>query len=360
MPFKCRENIVKYLKACQKLGMKNVDIFVVEDLFNGNDLSNVLMQILRLNKISHSVASFRGPYLDEGVFVAREEVDTGEAKYEAPAPKVRPPPQPVKQTPPKPPSIPASVTRSPPAKKNKPPTPKRPSSNKPPARPSTGAPAKRPPNLKSVMKKPENKSRGGIMANLERSVGTGAPPPQPRAKAAPKPRAKPSGAKPKRGGASMADREKELTWWIETVTGESMAAGFHESLKDGYILVKLINTIKKGTTKSVRHSKMPFQCRENITRYIKGCQKLGVPENDVFLTNDLYEDKSRRQVCDNLFALCDVSRKIMTFKGPYVGIATTEKYSRTVTGKERDYIPMTSRGAIAVEKERKLDQIFRQ
>merc|ERR1719498_789304 len=45
MVFKQRENIVQYLDACKKIGMKESDCFVTQDLFEGDNMVVVVDQI---------------------------------------------------------------------------------------------------------------------------------------------------------------------------------------------------------------------------------------------------------------------------------------------------------------------------
>jgi hypothetical protein len=81
-----------------------------------------------------------------------------------------------------------------------------------------------------------------------------------------------------------------------------MKDDFHESLKDGVLLCALLNAIKPGTIpeKKINKSKMPFKCMENITAFIKASRELGVPEPDLFETQDLWGAK----VCEYMCAAC--------------------------------------------------------
>lgn len=70
MPFVQRENIVNYLEGCKKLGMKVIDCFVTQDLFEGDNLVAVIDQIFALGALSRTVEGFNGPFL--GVKFAEE------------------------------------------------------------------------------------------------------------------------------------------------------------------------------------------------------------------------------------------------------------------------------------------------
>jgi len=61
MPFKMRENIVKYLDACKALGMSETDLFVAQDLFEGDNMLAVIDQITSLGSIAQSIPEYTGP-----------------------------------------------------------------------------------------------------------------------------------------------------------------------------------------------------------------------------------------------------------------------------------------------------------
>jgi hypothetical protein len=50
------------------------------------------------------------------------------------------------------------------------------------------------------------------------------------------------------------------------------AGSFHEALKDGVYLCKLINTIQPGSVKKVNTTKMAFKQMENIGNFLTGCE----------------------------------------------------------------------------------------
>jgi len=72
MPFVQRENIVNYLEGSKKLGLKETDCFVTQDLFEGDNAGAVVDQLFSLGAASRDVADFQGPYL--GVKFAKENV----------------------------------------------------------------------------------------------------------------------------------------------------------------------------------------------------------------------------------------------------------------------------------------------
>lgn len=63
MAFKERENIVNYLEGCKQLGMKEIDNFVTQDLYEGDNLTLVVNQIFTLAMLAERVPGFEGPYL---------------------------------------------------------------------------------------------------------------------------------------------------------------------------------------------------------------------------------------------------------------------------------------------------------
>ncbi|KAI9203596.1 calponin domain-containing protein [Polychytrium aggregatum] len=121
-------------------------------------------------------------------------------------------------------------------------------------------------------------------------------------------------------------REVEARQWIADCTGEAIPEGasFHEVLKDGVLLCKLVNAIQKETTVKFNTSKMPFKQMENINNFLQVAEKIGVPKGDLFQTIDLFENKNMNQVIDSIFAL---SRNAVKngFQGPLLGPKLAEK-----------------------------------
>ena len=79
--------------------------------------------------------------------------------------------------------------------------------------------------------------------------------------------------------------------WMETLSGvKSNGAPLHEYLKNGQVLCKALNAIKKGSVPSVSTSNMPFPQMENIASYLAVCKAWGMKSSDLFMTKDLYEN----------------------------------------------------------------------
>jgi len=119
------------------------------------------------------------------------------------------------------------------------------------------------------------------------------------------------------------DREKDVTTWVEVVTGSSRGdLSFHDWLMDGTVLCSLANKIQPGIIEKVHPSTaMMFKKMENITNFIRASRTLGVLEKDVFNTVDLYEAKNLASVQTCIFNLGAASRTAPSFSGPYLGVA---------------------------------------
>jgi len=117
--------------------------------------------------------------------------------------------------------------------------------------------------------------------------------------------------------------EKEVTEWIEAVSGEKKGDQvFGDWLKDGKVLCKLANTIKPGSTKKVNESTMPFKQMENITYFMDAARKVGVPETSLFGTPCLYEGKNLGSVINCIYLYGGIIQtNVPEFKGPHLGNA---------------------------------------
>ncbi|KOO21673.1 transgelin 2 [Chrysochromulina tobinii] len=92
------------------------------------------------------------------------------------------------------------------------------------------------------------------------------------------------------------------TYWVATVTscvppqmvGETAPdeSALHAWLRSGERLCQLVNVLRPGSVGRIAKSEMPFKQMENIDAYLRACLQLGVPQQDLFTTPDLFNAKS--------------------------------------------------------------------
>lgn len=154
----------------------------------------------------------------------------------------------------------------------------------------------------------------------------------------------------KLGAKRDPKREQAVQQWIEKVTGQRFGAGsLHDNLKDGTRLCALINKIHPGSVKNVKQSKMPFVLRENIVGFLDAARRLGVPDHDLFVTQDLFEGENMVQVVTCLYALGGVAQK-RGYRGPTIGAKHAEKNERGFDASGRNgAVPMLNEGSSRVQ-----------
>ncbi|ORY27984.1 hypothetical protein BCR33DRAFT_667193 [Rhizoclosmatium globosum] len=137
--------------------------------------------------------------------------------------------------------------------------------------------------------------------------------------------------------AAKYDPRDELTAieFIESVTGVPFpsATPFQSALKDGTILCTLLNSLNLSplvTPIKISESKMPFKQMENIAKFLKGVEQLGVPCHERFMTVDLWEGKNMYQVIICIFSISRHGAK-HGFQGPVIGPKLVEKKVRRFT-----------------------------
>lgn len=100
----------------------------------------------------------------------------------------------------------------------------------------------------------------------------------------------------------------EIRQWIFNVLkiNESEYKGYDllDILKDGMILCKLGNLVNIPNNPSLKckNSKMPFVQMENISFFLKTCEMVGVPHDEIFQTVDLFDAKDPYQVIVTLIS----------------------------------------------------------
>ena len=83
--------------------------------------------------------------------------------------------------------------------------------------------------------------------------------------------------------------------WIEKVLDEKLEDGLgalelQKVLQSGVVLCQLANKIKTGVCKLPRSTSQPAVQRENISFYLEACKKLGMTDNFIFMTNNLFQE----------------------------------------------------------------------
>ncbi|KAI9319388.1 calponin homology domain-containing protein, partial [Dichotomocladium elegans] len=76
----------------------------------------------------------------------------------------------------------------------------------------------------------------------------------------------------------------------------------HE-LKDGIALCKLVNSIRPGTIKNIKQKDLSFVKMDNIVRFLQGARQLGLDNDRLFETADLFEGKNMTAVLRTILEL---------------------------------------------------------
>ncbi|KAK6887927.1 Transgelin [Candida tropicalis] len=85
-----------------------------------------------------------------------------------------------------------------------------------------------------------------------------------------------------------------------------------ELLKDGEILCKLgqLIPISNNPTLKFKNSKMAFMQMENISFYLKLCELIKLPHDEIFQTVDLFENKDPYQICITLMSFSRIAHDL--------------------------------------------------
>ncbi|XP_067297497.1 LIM domain only protein 7b [Pseudorasbora parva] len=87
---------------------------------------------------------------------------------------------------------------------------------------------------------------------------------------------------------------QEAQRWLEEVTKKSFESkSFRMALEDGVLLCDLINTLKPGIIKRVNRLSTPIAGLDNVTVFLKACEKLGLNEAQLFHPGDLQDVSTR-------------------------------------------------------------------
>jgi len=119
--------------------------------------------------------------------------------------------------------------------------------------------------------------------------------------------------------------------WIACVVGSPLPEGsLRAALRSGVLLCGLVNGLRRGivpkvatdeqTASMAMESKRNAKMRENIGQYIDACAELGLSQRELFLPDDLFEDKNFPSVLKNIEGLSRLAQgTIPGYVGPLIG-----------------------------------------
>ncbi|XP_044128928.1 transgelin-2-like [Bufo gargarizans] len=79
--------------------------------------------------------------------------------------------------------------------------------------------------------------------------------------------------------------------------------GFQKWLKDGTVLGHLINSLAPKSVAKIQTSAMAFKQMEQVSQFLKACERYGIAAADLFQTVDLWEGKDMATVQRTLMNL---------------------------------------------------------
>nr|AHZ89387.1 transgelin-2 [Bufo gargarizans] len=79
--------------------------------------------------------------------------------------------------------------------------------------------------------------------------------------------------------------------------------GFQKWLKDGTVLSHLINSLAPKSVAKIQTSAMAFKQMEQVSQFLKACERYGIAAADLFQTVDLWEGKDMATVQRTLMNL---------------------------------------------------------
>ncbi len=110
-------------------------------------------------------------------------------------------------------------------------------------------------------------------------------------------------------------------------------------LKDGTVLCELINSIWGEGSLKYQNSSIPFMQMENIEKFLTFIKNKGVPQDELFQTVDLYQEKDPYQVLLTLQTLSQFIHKNMPERQyPLIGPAIAKKHQPPKVPKKPKYL----------------------
>lgn len=139
-----------------------------------------------------------------------------------------------------------------------------------------------------------------------------------------------------------ADAVEDIKRWIfKSVLKESEPNDpLLQCLSDGTVLCRLANklheAISPGESNLIKwkHSNMPFVQMEQISQFLTFARQFGVPEDELFQTVDLFEEKDPAIVYQTLRSLSRYANKKKPDSYPVIGPQLATKRPRPPVGKK--------------------------
>lgn len=137
----------------------------------------------------------------------------------------------------------------------------------------------------------------------------------------------------------------ETKQWLATILrgkideSDLISSDLVDYLKDGTALCELINSIWGEGSLKYRNSTIPFMQMENIEKFLTFIKLKGVPQDELFQTVDLYQEKDPYQVLLTLQTLSQFIHKTMPEQGyPLIGPAIAKRHEPPKVPKKPKYL----------------------
>ncbi|KAL1503224.1 hypothetical protein AB1Y20_011280 [Prymnesium parvum] len=305
-PFKQMENVAAYLDACSSLGVRPFDLFQTVELFEAKNMRNVITNIHALGRAAQRLG-FNGPTLGPKMATAtprRFSTEQMAAARAAPTFLNKGSSESVHKRAAS--DTARAIVRGDPGSAEA-------------AQERTEAKVEERGETEGSSSCQPGSGGAGEAKKLVQQASPSAPAAAaPRAEVAPRVE-KVSHAESsigRKGAASPAateetDAARKARAWVEAVLGDRLdSAPLSIVLRDGVTLCRLANAVKADVCAKPSTSKTPFKQMENISAYLKACEKLGMRPFEMFQTADLFEAKNMRAVVANIHAMSKVAAKV--------------------------------------------------
>lgn len=140
--------------------------------------------------------------------------------------------------------------------------------------------------------------------------------------------------------------------WITTIIKQEIKGPLFRALSDGTLLCQLVNEIAQSKIK-VQKTFNIFQKMANITNFLSFAKKIGVPDEELFMSTDLAEEKNFKQIeiCLYSFSRHAVKQGLITnCIGPKLCEKRTYTFSDEVIFRGNTIMTMQNAGALDPDK----------